>query len=323
MPLAKQLSTQRPPDYTSRQVKWRLFLGLAAVMLTLSLVERGFDADFRQWLSGAGPVEQARRFDNRLTAPQWRTASDPLGTFVAAEGGRSEVRDDTPVFRPAEQAEWFAAVAKVQAAEPIKATRVAYLQLYHQPAEYRGQFVTVKGTARLAYRVPALENELGVKEYFVYWIHPAGGPDSPLLVYALSAPPGFPIAAGPPQEGQQPRKMYEDVEVTGVFFKRAAYAAQGGTFTAPLIIAASPAWLRTDDAPARLPLSPAELAIAVLVALVFALCLTAVLWKRSRRPRGGLPAGGFPDLGALVLGPTPRERLKELEQQAHREGNSE
>ena len=65
--------------------------------------------------------------------------------------------------------------------------RVAYLQLYKQSADYRGKMVTVKGTVRLAYRVAAPANYLGVKEYCVYWLYPAGGPDSPLIVYALHA----------------------------------------------------------------------------------------------------------------------------------------
>jgi hypothetical protein len=321
MQIAPRASVRRPPDYTSSRVKWRLFVGLAAVMLVLSAIERGADPEFRRWISGAGAVEPAKRFDSRLAEPSWRTQGDPLGTFVAVEAGRGEIRDDTPVFRPAEQEAWFAAIAQVRAIEQPPATRVVYLQLYNQPGEYRGRFVTVKGTVRLAYRTKALENELGVEEYFVYWIHPAGGPDSPILVYALSAPVGFPIAEGPPQAGERPRKMYEDVEVTGVFFKRAAYAGQGGTFTAPLIVARGPNWLRVEEAPARLPLSPLELAITAVLALIFVVCLTAVLWKRSRRPRAAQEAGGFPDLGPLAIGPTPRERLAELERRAQSEGN--
>ena len=311
---------QRPLDYTSRSVKWRLFAVLAAVMLVVSVIERAANRDFRRWLLGSTTVEQSKRVDSRLSNPRWRTQSDPLGTFVATETGPSEVRDDTPVFRPAEQEDWFAAISRVQEATTPPASRVAYLQLHSQPAEYRGKFVTVKGTVRLAYRVPALANELGVKEYFVYWIHPVGGPDAPILVYALTAPPGFPIAETIAQAGQRQKKLHEDVEDTGVFLKRAAYAGQGGTFTAPLIVAQGPKWLRADEAPARLPLSPLELGIAAIIALVFAVCLTAVVWKRSRRRRSHQEAGGFPDLGPITLGPTAREKLGELERQMNTEG---
>lgn len=321
MHVLRRAGNSQTLDYTSRRVKWRLFAGLAVVMLVLSVIERATYPDFRRWLSTGGVVERTESFDNKLSVPAWRTSGDPLGTFVAAASGPSEIRDDTPVFRPAEQEDWFSAVSRVQGEATPAATRVAYLQLYNQPADYRGKFVTVKGTARMAYRVPALENALGVKEYFVYWIHPVGGPDSPILVYALTAPEGFPIAESLSEAGRRQKKMHEDVEVTGVFLKRAAYAGQGGTYTAPLIVANSPIWLRADEAPARLPLSPLELGIAAIISLVFSVCLTAVLWKRSRRPRVDPNSGGFPDLGPITLGPTARERLLELENQAQREGN--
>jgi len=321
MHIAPRAKAGKLPDYTSRQVKWRLFVALAAVMLVLWMIERAADPSFRRWLVGAVPSGPDQRVDNRLADPQWRTASDPLGTFVAVDTTGGEVRDDTPVFRPAEQEDWLAAIARLQEPDQPAASRVSYVQLFNQPREYRGKFVTVKGTVRRAYRVPAVENELGVAEYFVYWIHPAGGPDSPILVYALTAPAGFPMAADPREAERTQRKFYEDVEVTGIFWKRAAYAGVGGTYTAPLLVARGPTWLRADDAPARLPLSPLELGIAALVALVFAICVTAVLWKRSRRPRGERQAGGFPDLGPITLGPTPHERLAELERQSRTEGD--
>jgi hypothetical protein len=244
-------------------------------------------------------------------------------TLVAL--ARAEIQDDTVVFRPAEQDIWFHELARVrsrQAAGTPAAPQVAYLQLSKQPAEYRGQFVTVKGAVRLAYRVPASQNYLGIKEYFVYWIHPAGGPDSPLLVYALTAPPGFPaVTDRNGSAAQSARKLREDVEVTGIFFKRAAYAAQSGAYTAPLLIAGEPKWLRpaASDAPARPPFSPLEFAIAAAVALVLAICLATVLWKRSRRSAADRQSPGFVDLGPLILAPSPEDRLRELERQARSE----
>ena len=319
MQTAPRDSTRQSIDYSSRRVRLRLFLALAAVMLGLSVVERAADSDFRRWLTGSSTVPPPATGGGRLSQPEWRTASDPLGTFVSTLASNNEIRDDTPVFRPAEQADWFAAVAKVQQSAEQSANPVSYLQLSNQPAEYRGKRVTIRGTARLAYRVPAIANEFGIEHYYVYWIHPAGGPDSPILVYALAAPPGFPLADGPPQAGQRPRRMHEDVEVAGVFFKRAAYAGQGGTYTAPLIVANCPTWIPAQDATPQVPLSPLELAIAVAVALVIAVCLTAVVWKRSRRPRVSEITGGPHQLGPLLLGPTANERLHELERQARQE----
>ena len=94
----------------------------------------------------------------------------------------------------------------------------------------------MKGSVRLAYRVPAASNYVGIKEYCVYWLYPAGGPDSPLIVYAIETPTGFPPI--PIRSAANAgRRLREDVEVTGVFFKRAAHVEIGGTFTSPLLIA--------------------------------------------------------------------------------------
>jgi hypothetical protein len=236
---------------------------------------------------------------------------------------KSQVQDDTIVFRPAEREFWFHELARVHDADPAalrKASlgRVAYLQLFKQPADYRGQLVTVKGTVRLARRVPAPPNYLGAKEYCVYWLHPAGGPDSPILIYALAAPAGFP-------KFDADRNLREDVEITGVFFKRCAYAGQGGTYTAPLLIANTPTWRPTPIAPANTPLGPTELAILAVAALLLTICIAAVLWKRSGpryRAANQPQSGGFVDLGSLTLGPTAEEKIRELERQARGEGRA-
>jgi hypothetical protein len=74
--------------------------------------------------------------------------------------------------------------------------------------------------------------------------------------------PNFPL----PLSGSraEPQKIREDIQVTGIFFKRAAYAAQGGAYTAPLLIAHTPNWhpspavAAPEDARAKLaPMSAA------------------------------------------------------------------
>jgi hypothetical protein len=241
---------------------------------------------------------------------------------------RQAIQDDTIIFRPAERAIWFYELARVHDADPRQLRksslgRVAYLQLHKQPADYRGKVVTVSGTVRLAQRVPAPPNYLGVKEYCVYWIHPSGGPDSPIIVYALNTPPGFP-SIGNRDADPSAGKLREDVGVTGVFFKRWAYAARGGTFTAPLLIANVPDWQPQPAVAAKPPMNALELAAAALAALLIAVCIAAVLWKRSSRShrKTAATSGGFTDLGNLALGPSPRERLAELERHAHKEGKN-
>jgi hypothetical protein len=240
-------------------------------------------------------------------------------TLVAA--ARASVRDDTVVFRPAERDYWFHVLQRVRDAGPsglTPAPRASYLQLAKQPDEYRGRAVTIAGTVRLAQRVPAAENHLGVLEYYVYWIEPAGGPNSPLVVYALDVPKGFPPvrSRGEPAAGVAP--LREDVEVTGVFMKRCAYAAQDGTYTAPLLLAYVPKWHPQEPLVPPREATLAWLGAAAAGALLLALCVTAAVWKWTSLSRRAAPsmAGGIGSLNKLRVGPSPEEALSQLEQKA-------
>jgi hypothetical protein len=240
----------------------------------LRQVNDRFESEVRPALQSAAAGSLAENQTAALLALQ--------ETLVAL--AQAQIEDDSVVFRPAEREIWFHELARVQDSEKQPspkppAPRVAYLQLHKQPANYRGRWVTIAGTARLAYRVPAPPNYLGIRDFVVYWLHPAGGPDSPILIYALAAPPNFPLALS----GAEPKKIREDIQVTGVFFKRAAYAAQGGTYTAPLLIAHTPRW---HPAPAAvtepsIPFTAFQFAALAFAALLVAICITAVLWSRT------------------------------------------
>lgn len=152
----------------------------------------------------------------------------------------ARVRDDT-VWRPDDGAAWFRLFEQLQDTAPEEIARqsvghVSFVQIYRQSAEYRGKVVTVRGTARMVYRVPAPANHLGVPEYFLFWVQPEDGSNRPIVVYALNPPAGFPPITSEQQQVQ------EQVEVTGYFFKRWAYRAADGLNSAPLVIARSPQW---------------------------------------------------------------------------------
>jgi hypothetical protein len=331
-----RIATRRPPpDYTQGAAKWRLFMYVAALMVILAVIERARDPLAWQWMwnldQGKAPADP---FDNRLKDGGLRTANDPPGTFVAAAhfehdgtlaAAREQIQDDTVIFRPAEREIWLHEVARVQEAEADELQaeslgRVTYLQLARQPTEYRGKVVTVAGTVRLAYREPAGDNELGIMEYCVYWLRPAGGPDSPIVVYALGAPAGFPaLAAGREAARRVSGELREEVEVTGVFYKRCAYLGEGGTYTAPLLIANAPSWQPRPAlaGPAAKTITAAEVVTVVIAALVLAICISAVAWKRSRRRRS---VDRLVSVGSLKAGPSPEDSLRELERQARGEG---
>jgi hypothetical protein len=134
----------------------------------------------------------------------------------------------------------------------------------------------------LAYRIGAPANNNGITGYYVYWLNPAGGPDRPIVIYALETPPGFPALADK-DLGQQATELNESVEVTGYFFKNWAYQAQDHTRLAPLLLAKAPVW-RPAVAPHR-ELPPAGAVIAaVLVSIVAAIALTYYVYHKSPPP---------------------------------------
>jgi hypothetical protein len=316
-------------------------------MFVLAVAERAGNPKNWEWmwrLDGDRVHEQ--EVDNRLAPPRLRTEGDAPGTFVSEQeepaakaddsavqaGGREldAVQDDT-VFRPAEREAWFELLARVRKEDPAvlraqSVGRVAYLQLFKQPAEYRGRIVTVSGSARLAYRVQAPANDLGIKEYFVYWLHPHGGPNSPIVVYALGAPTGFPSIKDKDVDGQT-TTLHEDVEVTGAFFKRWAYAAKDGTYTAPLVVANVPQWQRraASNAGVGMPLGVRELGLLAAGALVLTIWLTAVAWKRTRRSwrseRYFSPPSQLAGARNIDVGPPTSEAMQALEREmGDREG---
>ncbi len=239
------------------------------------------------------------------------------------------IEDDTLFLRPAEREIWLRLQARVrdsdrQTIRKSSVGQVGYLQLYRQPNEYRGQAVTIRGTVKYAYRAAASDNYLGVKEHFILWIMPAGGPTSPIVVYALDVPAGFP-AIGDGAENMT--KLHEDVEVTGYFLKRGAYLGKDGTYTAPLVLANVPQWNRQEVAlsdTARFSFGPPWLVPSVIAALLIAGLIFAVAWWRIRRVEAeshaiAAGAGGPPKFDQLVLGASTHEALRELEQQERRE----
>ena len=240
----------------------------------------------------------------------------------------SRVRDDTVFLRPDENQLWHHLFWQLrQTDEPSLASQslgqVAYAQLYRQPARYRGQVVTVRGAVRRAYRVQASRNYLGINEYFVFWMHPFESADTPLVVYALELPAGFP----PLKDRDRERGMTvlnEEIVFHGYFFKRGAYAGQDGTYNAPLLLARVGQWK-----PEPLGMRETELlgghiiAQAVIVALAVAALLAAgVYWTTFRRRTARAPKdelavnASLRSLqGASVL-PAPKEALRNIEQQA-------
>ncbi len=239
-----------------------------------------------------------------------------------------QVQDDT-VFRSAERDIWFHLIAQLKempndqlgARAPEDAL---YLQLFKQSGDYRGRLVRIKGVAKLGYRIDAPKNYLGIKEYNVLVIHPAGGPDSPIIAYCLDLPTGFPKINHRDKDGGG-TKLHEDVAVTGYYFKRWAYQAAGGMYTTPLLIVREPDWKPRPslaEATGRTAWTPAQIAGTVAVSALGAmLVMTFIVWRIRRDTSESLthtfndPAEN-PSFKGLDVNPAPRDALADLSRQA-------
>jgi hypothetical protein len=159
----------------------------------------------------------------------------------------------------------------------------------------------------MAYRIQAPKNRAGVEHYYVFWIAPAGGPNSPICVYALETPPGFPAIKDKDRD-RATTPLEVDVEFTGYFFKRWAYRAQDGLRIAPLVLAKAPRW--TPPPPslaAPAPSSPLTTAMYLLgVAAVAVTILLIAYWQGQWRSAKRRAYETSPD--------RYHERLKELEE---------
>ncbi len=232
------------------------------------------------------------------------------------------IRDDS-FWRPAEQDAWFRWFEQLQRVDPetLRAQSmgdIGFLQLFKQSDEYRGKLVTIHGVARLAYRVQAPANIHGIEDYVVYWVRPAAGPNSPIVVYALETPDGFPVVKDKDLD-RSTTTLREDVTFTGFFFKRWAYPGQNGLQTAPLLLARGPDWspAASRDQERALPSLAAAIG-SVLGVLVLSVGLAMLAYRAGKTPPDGVASLRKADRAELealkrqkVL-PRPEEALRQL-----------
>lgn len=247
-----------------------MLIGLSVVVLLLVLRARpaGEDVFPGDDLAGSGLAE-AGPDDAAGTV---RTE----GLFPGVDPASVETIRDNTVFRPAESGAWFGwlkLLADMSSEElaDLPATSVGYLQLDRQPTAYRGRAVRVRGTIRRAKQVTAPANDQGIEHYYQLWLQPARGEPELVVVYALELPRDFPL-------GEQ---LDAPAALTGIFYKRWAYAAQNGILTAPLVLAKTIEW-RPPPPPARPAPLEEQLLLAVAAALLVALAIIAWIVARQR-----------------------------------------
>ncbi|MEX1039178.1 MAG: hypothetical protein WDZ51_01010 [Pirellulaceae bacterium] len=342
-----------PRNYFSRREQFRLLLMVGALVLVLNLAWRAGDPESWQWLTNLdqqpGEVTQdvPRRaadapIDNRLprrVAPgapvvegEFRLAAEPRPARpspftmnrAALEGGPdsetqiwgdvaaiAEIQDNTP-FRSREHDAWKSVIERLEQAAPAevaetRSQRVQYAQLHQQADSYRGKLVTVRGIVRRANHVPSTDPEFRPDGFWRLWLFPTSS-DSPIVIYALDLPAEFP----------QGDSVYVDLTVTGVFFKRWVYPAEGGPMTAPLVIAKSIQWQPPPvDATA---VSFTNLLLGLGLVLALSLTVARLIWWGNRdgpssaeqRILARKQRQFEQEASQISPGPGPREQLAQL-----------
>ncbi len=188
-----------------------------------------------------------------------------------------QVRDDT-IFRSEESSAWFnlLSVLRNSSQKELDAAvvlRPTYAQLFRQADQYRGKLVQVKGVMRRAHYVKAPANDVGIEGYYVTWLFPYDNPHSPMVLYVLELPQGFPTGM----------TIAEEVEAAGFFFKRLAYAAQDRARTAPAVLARSVVWHERPVLASAEPPSAATWLLVVGGALAVSVGFVAIVVLRTRR----------------------------------------
>jgi hypothetical protein len=238
------------------------------------------------------------------------------------------IKDDT-VHRPAEMDAWYRLQDVLNTTsqaelEQQPAINVTFQQLFKESDDYRGKLVRLRGRIMQAKPIKASKNVYGIEQQYMLWIQPEGAPDSPVMVYALGLPEGFPSLDNPQLAGGY-TKLREDVEITGYFFKRWAYLGHGGTYTAPLILAKVPHWFPSPDVTRggdELPSSGTFL-LWVAGSALFAILVAALAFARTRATSPALESFKTSDYAKRELeqslsnaeaGPSPLEALRQLEE---------
>jgi hypothetical protein len=149
---------------------------------------------------------------------------------------------------------------------------------------------------------------------------PRDGSDSPIVVYCLELPVGFPAVepAGPSGRGVP---LDEDVTVTGYFFKRWLHRCEGGMNLSPLVLGTITDWEPHATsgglgAGAHLPpwlLLSATLAMAVLATLIAVCAYRSSSWSRSEVAHSASVPDSLPAFNTSDVHGTISQALGELE----------
>ena len=131
----------------------------------------------------------------------------------------------------------------------------------------RGKLIRIEGNLRRLTLLPP-EDDLSGKRYYEGWVFTKSSGVNPYRIICIDADESLPVK----QDYEKPLP----VRLTGYFFKKQAYAAEGGLNIAPLILAKN-LEMATVSAPPRQPVSRIQKPLLVYIVIAGGLFLF-VLW---------------------------------------------
>lgn len=309
-PESSKPSRQPPRNYFARGEQLRLMMLVGSLGLVIVLMMRAADPETWRWIVPREASEEdvskdpARVPQNQIAVPRKAVAGDngtegefqvvgkrrpatpyTLGNKGKGDGERAQdkvwakpealslVEDNSP-FRASDFEAWSQIFDNMQDATAQDLSReqaplVQFGQLFQQSKLYRGKLVTIQGTIRRCVKLPPNPLDERAGNLWQLWVF-SGGDDSPIVVYSMNLPEGFPVG----------NEIHETASLQAVYFKKWVYAAKGGTMTAPLLLARNVNW----QAPATIEheITALEIAVGIGCTLLGAMGVVGFVWWNNR-----------------------------------------
>lgn len=251
---------KRPPNYLSRPMQRRLFTMMAMLMLLLFAMQHARRPQTWHWLwvaTGATPpnadkiaLQETTSSPSQHRSPRAARSADlshdddtsPIelddengdveGWLPGVDRPQLDGIIDDTYFHRDEHAAWFHLLQVLnqtpsQTLESYSLGRTSYLQLNGQIELYRGRLVDIEGTIRRVERYDAPANTAGIASYWRCWLFPNDGPQLPIVIFLLNAPPDLAEAT----------ELEYPVRLTGIVYKRWAFRSVEELTTAPVVLA--------------------------------------------------------------------------------------
>ena len=252
-------NSQRPPRFLSQREQWRLFMMLFALMFVIWSAVQVRKPERWNWLwnmtqpsaptapapvgpalVGPAPVAPAKDLEAgerashaaEKTVDVHSVSSTNRGFFPGVDVEYLRMVEDNKVFRRTGESAWLNLLEVLQtneqtALEAASTGGVTYTQLQQQPAQYRGQLVTLQGMALRCLPKKAIQNDLGLETLYQIVFRAEGGANQTILIYVLDLPDQFPSG----------KDLREPIQFTGFYFKNQVVTDGDDLFVAPTLLA--------------------------------------------------------------------------------------